>query len=163
MNKSVLTITPETLIISDTHFFHANIALYCFRPDGWQEQIVANWKRMLGPDEQILHLGDLALGKREYLAELMPSLPGKVFLIRGNHDKFPTYFYNGLGITIMPAEIDCVIGDRWIRFTHAALPEDRLLEGVMNFKPGSGTLQEWNEKHIQAIYLMMNGRLLPHT
>jgi len=35
-----IVITPDSWIISDTHFFHENIGRYCNRPENWQELII---------------------------------------------------------------------------------------------------------------------------
>jgi len=37
---NLFEITPDTWIISDTHFFHENIGGYCRRPENWQELII---------------------------------------------------------------------------------------------------------------------------
>jgi calcineurin-like phosphoesterase family protein len=64
----------STWIISDTHFFHANIGRYCDRPDGWQETIFDNWNRLIQPEEIVFHVGDLALGRKEKIEGLVPLL-----------------------------------------------------------------------------------------
>jgi calcineurin-like phosphoesterase family protein len=92
----------STWIIADTHFFHANIGQYCDRPDGWQDLIIENWNRFIQPDDTVFHLGDLALGKKEDTEALIPLLNGKLYLIRGNHDRRGKAFYNKLGITLVP-------------------------------------------------------------
>ena len=91
----------QTWIISDTHFFHENIGRYCDRPDGWQETIIANWNHHIQPEEIAFHVGDLALGKRENIEGLAPLLNGKLYLIRGNHDRRSNGFYQRLGITLV--------------------------------------------------------------
>jgi calcineurin-like phosphoesterase family protein len=55
------SIDDQTLLISDIHFFHANIGRYCSRPDGWQDQIIENWNDLISPDEPVLHLGKITL------------------------------------------------------------------------------------------------------
>ena len=92
----------QTWIISDTHFFHENIGRYCDRPDGWQEMIIENWNHLIQPGDVVLHVGDLALGKRENIEGLVPLLSGKLYLIRGNHDGRSKGFYQRLGITLVP-------------------------------------------------------------
>ena len=92
----------QTWIISDTHFFHENIGRYCDRPDGWQEMIIANWNRLIQPEEVVFHVGDLALGKRENIEGLVPLLNGRLYLMRGNHDRRSNGFYQRLGITLVP-------------------------------------------------------------
>jgi calcineurin-like phosphoesterase family protein len=91
----------STWIISDTHFFHANIGRYCSRPDGWQDLIIENWNHFIQPGDIVFHLGDLALGKTEDTQTLIPLLNGKLYLMRGNHDRRGTVFYQALGITLV--------------------------------------------------------------
>lgn len=95
-------IDDQTWIISDTHFFHENIGRYCDRPDGWQETIIDNWNRLIQPEEIVFHVGDLALGKKENLAGLVPLLHGRLYLMRGNHDRHSKAFYQQLEITLVP-------------------------------------------------------------
>jgi len=77
----------NTFLISDTHFFHVNIGRYCQRPENWQELIVQNWKRLVKPEDIVLHLGDVALGKKSDWENLGKSLTGVKYLLRGNHDR----------------------------------------------------------------------------
>jgi calcineurin-like phosphoesterase family protein len=92
----------QTWIISDTHFFHENIGRYCARPDGWQDTIIENWNRLVQPEDVVFHVGDLALGKREKIEDLAPLLKGRLYLMRGNHDRRSNGFYQRLGITLVP-------------------------------------------------------------
>ena len=95
-------IDDQTWIIADTHFFHANIGRYCERPADWQALIIQNWQRLIRPDEVVFHLGDLALAGKAIVQELMAPLPGQIFMLRGNHDRFSRAFYESLGITLVP-------------------------------------------------------------
>lgn len=92
----------QTWIIADTHFFHANISVYCNRPDNWQALILENWNRLVGSCDVILHLGDLALARKADLEHLSAQLPGQIYLIRGNHDRHSKTFYQSLGFQIVP-------------------------------------------------------------
>jgi calcineurin-like phosphoesterase family protein len=114
-----LILNDSTWLISDTHFFHANIGQYCNRPDGWQDLIVENWNRLIQPGEIVFHLGDLALGKKEDTEALVPQLIGKIYLMRGNHDHFSKTFYASLGITLVkgPYSMTHSSGQRLI-FSH---------------------------------------------
>jgi calcineurin-like phosphoesterase family protein len=72
-------------LISDTHFNHQNIATYCQRPSNFTELIIRNWNTLVRHEDTIIHLGDVQIGsKAEWI---MPSLPGKKILVRGNHDR----------------------------------------------------------------------------
>lgn len=82
-------ITPETYIISDTHFGHFNIIGYCNRPKNHEDIMIANWARTIAWNDTILHLGDVAFGNKEsikYWANRIKYLPGRKLLIKGNHD-----------------------------------------------------------------------------
>ena len=96
-----LSLTDSTWLISDTHFFHANIGQYCSRPAGWQELIIENWNRFIQPEDPVLHLGDLSMGKKEDTEVLIPLLNGRLYLLRGNHDRWSAAFYERLEIILV--------------------------------------------------------------
>jgi calcineurin-like phosphoesterase family protein len=100
--KPHFPLDDQTWIISDTHFFHENIGRYCDRPDGWQETIIENWNRLVQPEEIVFHVGDLALGKKENTEGLVPLLNGRLYLMRGNHDRRSNAFSQQLGIILVP-------------------------------------------------------------
>lgn len=77
----------NTWIISDTHFFHKNIVKYCGRPEDHNERMIAAWKAYIKPEDTVMHLGDVYVGTAGAALKLLPTLPGKKYLIRGNHDK----------------------------------------------------------------------------
>ena len=82
-------ITPDTWLISDTHFGHHNIIQFCDRPVNHEDVMMNNWRNTVGPDDTILHLGDVAFGNRRgiYLwTQDINELPGRKLLIKGNHD-----------------------------------------------------------------------------
>jgi calcineurin-like phosphoesterase family protein len=74
-------------LISDTHFNHANIATYCDRPEDFTETLIKRWAATVKPEDQIIHLGDVFIGKPEGWDAIWPRLTGKKTLIRGNHDR----------------------------------------------------------------------------
>ena len=67
-------------------------------PDGWQDLIIENWNRFIQPGDIVFHLGDLALGKKEDIEALVPLLNGKLYLMRGNHDRRGKAFYTAWGL-----------------------------------------------------------------
>jgi len=101
LDEIVFPFDDSIWIIADTHFFHANIAKYCSRPDGWQDLILENWNHFIRSSDIVFHLGDLALGKKEDTQALIPRLNGKLYLMRGNHDRRSKAFYQDLGITLV--------------------------------------------------------------
>ena len=72
-------------LISDTHFNHQNIATYCQRPTDFTEVIIKRWNETVQSGDTVIHLGDVMIGKKSEW--IMPSLPGRKILIRGNHDR----------------------------------------------------------------------------
>jgi len=100
--QSLFPFYDQTWIISDTHFFLENIGRYCDRPDSWQETIIANWNRLIQPEEIVFHVGDLALGKKEKIEGLVPLLNDQLYLMRGNHDRRSNGYYQRLEITLVP-------------------------------------------------------------
>jgi len=74
--------------ISDTHFFHEKIKLYCDRPDDWLEKILDNWKNIISPDDIVWHLGDFMFGKQDSKINfLRDNLIGNIKLVQGNHER----------------------------------------------------------------------------
>ena len=52
-------------IITDTHFNHDKMPLYCGRPVGFEEIIIKNLVRLIRPIDILIHLGDFCIGKDE--------------------------------------------------------------------------------------------------
>lgn len=102
-------------IISDTHFNHLKIQEYSNRPDDWQDTLIFNWIYNVKDNDIILHLGDFALGKRDKMIEIASLLTGKIYLLKGNHDRQKKKFYDDLGITLL--EEKEIIWNKYI-FTH---------------------------------------------
>ena len=114
-----LVITPNTWIISDTHFFHVNVGRYCNRPENWQELIINNWNSSISPEDTVLHLGDFAFGKKSNFDILSEMLNGKMILIRGNHDRLSRTRYESSGVTICNTPIQFEFSDHMkVIFSH---------------------------------------------
>jgi calcineurin-like phosphoesterase family protein len=73
-------------VLGDTHFFHGNIARYAGRSADHEARMVARWRALVRPEDTLLHLGDVALGPADEVAARLPELPGRIYLLRGNHD-----------------------------------------------------------------------------
>ena len=81
-------------LTSDLHFFHTNIIQYQYeqRPfDSIEEMnthISEYWKATVQKNDELYILGDIAMGHKTKAIELLRTLPGKIHLIRGNHDNY---------------------------------------------------------------------------
>ena len=82
----------HTFFTSDTHFNHANIIKFCNRPfkdvEQMNETLIANWNRVIGPNDTVFHLGDFCLGGAAEWTKVLDRLNGKIYLIMGNHSCF---------------------------------------------------------------------------
>lgn len=91
----------KVFIIADNHFADENIIRYCNRPFAsakeMDEVIIKNWNETVSNNDVVIHLGDFALGSREYCADICKRLNGKKILIKGNHDTHSAQFYRKCG------------------------------------------------------------------
>ncbi len=78
-------------LISDTHFNHKNIIGYENRPfdsvEEMNQQLIANWNKMISNKDTIYHLGDFASGNYDEVKTIADQLNGYKILIKGNHDR----------------------------------------------------------------------------
>lgn len=77
--------------ISDTHFGHKNIIKFCDRPfsdvEEMNEALIENWNSVVGEDDEVFHLGDVALGPWVEWDSILTRLNGFKTLVIGNHDR----------------------------------------------------------------------------
>lgn len=73
---------------ADTHFNHKNIIKYCNRPyktvEEMNEDIIKNWADNIKDEDLVYHLGDFGFGN---LSNILDKLTGKIYLVKGSHDK----------------------------------------------------------------------------
>jgi calcineurin-like phosphoesterase family protein len=131
LDEIVYPFDDSTWIIADTHFFHINIGLYCSRVEGWQDLIIENWNRLIPPGDTVFHLGDLALGKKGDIEALIPLLNGKLYLMRGNHDRRGVAFYQSLGITLVKDPYP-MVHESGLRLIFSHRPIVPIPPGVLN-------------------------------
>lgn len=85
---NVPSLTEHTWVIADTHFGHNNIVKHCDRPVDHDALMLRRWKELVAPNDVVLHLGDIAWRRApHHLLEEVIKLPGRVYFIRGNHDR----------------------------------------------------------------------------
>lgn len=144
---------------SDHHFGHANIIKYCNRPfdsvEQMNEHMREKWCEVVKPDDVIYHLGDLALGDFESSMKVAASLPGKKYLIPGNHDrvslvapeKYRSRFwsvYEKAGFEILDEQMYFDLG--------AAVGEDSLQVVLCHYPPfGDSQTDEERFQHLRPV------------
>lgn len=108
-------------VISDTHLGHANILTYCPWRQTWAKDVqqhdavlINAWNQVVGLDDWVLHLGDVALGSKERVAAFRSRLMGHICLILGNHDRTRTSMLQAGFERVESAGEIRIGGDRWV-------------------------------------------------
>ncbi|MCL1791036.1 MAG: metallophosphoesterase family protein [Peptococcaceae bacterium] len=77
---------------ADLHFGHENIIRYCNRPFRTAKEMDAtlmdNWNDTVNPNDEVYILGDLTMKSPDRAHEILSTLNGRKYFIRGNHDRF---------------------------------------------------------------------------
>lgn len=100
----MLRVNNKLWLISDTHFGHKNIIKFQQRPETHEEIMLSEWVWRVREGDQILHLGDVFMGKQgnpKRWAAILSRMPGEKYLIKGNHDKATDALYELAGFTII--------------------------------------------------------------
>lgn len=84
---------PRKLYISDLHFCHANLNHQMdMRGFADEEELhaymIGQWQAHVHEKDEVYILGDFCMGRGGSANEILRQLPGKKYLIIGNHDRF---------------------------------------------------------------------------
>jgi calcineurin-like phosphoesterase family protein len=105
---------------SDTHFSDPRVLRIDRRPfkslAEHDEALVANWNEVVGPDDEIWHLGDFSLPRANIAEQLLVRLNGAKHLIIGNNDDEATIRATGWASVQHYAEL--TIGGRLVVLCH---------------------------------------------
>lgn len=79
--------------ISDLHFWHralnTKMDVRGFEDvDAMNEFMIQMWNKKVKKRDEVVVLGDFSWGNAQETMEIIERLNGKIFLIRGNHDRF---------------------------------------------------------------------------
>lgn len=76
---------------SDSHYGHKNIIRFSNRPftdeNHMNEELIKAWNSVVGEEDEVYHLGDVSLTNDETTNKILNRLNGKIYLIKGNHEK----------------------------------------------------------------------------
>ncbi len=85
--------------IADTHFGDRNILHYENRPfadtDEMDRELISRWNLTVDKADAVYVLGDF--GAEGYEEKILKQLNGKIFLVKGNHDKSSNEYYRKAG------------------------------------------------------------------
>ena len=80
---------------ADLHFGHENIIKFCDRPfrdlNHMHTTIIDNINHLVGQEDELWILGDLAMGLLANTLPITKRIIGKVHLVAGNHDRVHPY------------------------------------------------------------------------
>ncbi len=84
--------TNFDFLTSDQHYGHFNIIKYSNRPfaglQDMHDTMITRYNAVVGSSDKVLFLGDVFFTKFAESYEILSSLNGKKYLLRGNHDKY---------------------------------------------------------------------------
>lgn len=79
--------------IADTHFFHNAMNTRMDQRgfssiEEMNEYMILQWNNKVRKNDEVVILGDFSWGKAKETNEILERLHGKLYMIRGNHDKW---------------------------------------------------------------------------
>lgn len=91
MGRVLLGKTAMKWVTADTHFYHERMIGLSGRPYQtvfeMNNALIRNWNKLVQQGDDVYHLGDFSFGSRPGIEELRGALNGRIYLIRGNHDR----------------------------------------------------------------------------
>ncbi len=79
-------------VTADPHYRHARIIWFASRPfpdvETMEESLIDRWNLVVPKVANVLVLGDFILVDREEASAIVARLHGKIYLLRGNHDRW---------------------------------------------------------------------------
>lgn len=89
-NNNIIPV-DKMYFTSDSHWGHDNIRKFCNRPfesvEEMDETLIKNWNEVVPEDGHVFHMGDVSFRSPEQTREILDRLNGKIYLIKGNHEK----------------------------------------------------------------------------
>ena len=79
--------------IADNHFFHEGVNHRkdhrgFYTTDEMNEYMIKQWNGRVRRNDEVVIIGDFSIGKAEETNKILSTLHGRLYLIRGNHDKW---------------------------------------------------------------------------
>lgn len=111
-------------VITDTHFGHKEMIEYCGRPSDFRAKIMKNISSVLTPKDVLVHLGDICIGGDSWWNMLLRrQVTGKMWLLKGNHDKKSAAWYLDNGWDFVADMFTLKMYGHTILFSHKPQPE----------------------------------------
>lgn len=124
---------------ADNHFGHNNIISYEKRPfenaHEMDEVMIKRWNEVVKAKDHVYHLGDVSLRNPKNTEIILNRLNGKIYLIKGNHDK-------------SACKPECAKRFEWVKdYYYLHLPDKNKI-ALMHY-----CMRVWDRKHHGAWHL----------
>ena len=131
--------SKDIWLISDTHFFHANIlkftddegnlirGAFFSSVEEMNQCMLDNWNSVVKPGDKVYHLGDVMMGDKTEFKKYWSKLNGSKRLIVGNHDDIKWMAQNELFAKIHMWRMFTEFG---LLLTHVPIHESGLRRGA---------------------------------
>lgn len=139
---------PYVWLVTDTHF---NADFKGFRPDNYGQLIVKGCRRLMAPQDILIHLGDVINDRPGELDRYLKRIPAATkILIRGNHDKNSDVWYINKGFNFVCDQL--VMGDILLSHVPQPLPSGIRINIHGHFH--NNTLEKCflHEPHLKEFY-----------
>ena len=101
MNFFLTYANKKIWFIADFHFGHNNVIKYCDRPfkttTEMNTAMIKNFNKVVGKNDVVYILGDISWLNTQSTKQIIKSLNGFKFLIKGNHDRKGNQYYRNMG------------------------------------------------------------------
>jgi calcineurin-like phosphoesterase family protein len=93
-SKSTRMVIMRYWLTTDTHFGHEKLIEVFGRPENFVALILDRMERTIKPEDVLIHLGDFCVtGDEKWHKLFREVVPGKHWLVLGNHDKKSDTWY----------------------------------------------------------------------
>lgn len=94
-------VNKKIWFIADFHFGHDNVIRYCNRPfkttTEMNTAMIKNFNKVVGKNDVVYILGDISWLNTQSTKQIIKSLNGFKFLVKGNHDRKGNQYYRNMG------------------------------------------------------------------
>ena len=112
----------HTFVTSDHHFGSSSLLGPCKVFTREQEdRLIDKWNEVVSPNDAVIYNGDFCDGILADAMKYRQRLNGHIFLVKGNHDRFPNDVYKALFDDVF----DKIILDKWNVIVHH-VPDESL-------------------------------------
>ena len=111
-------------LVTDTHFGHQMLVDKNYRPAGFEQKIINGFEQ-LKPEDMLIHLGDICIGKDEYWHnEVFRKMRCRKILVLGNHDHKSMTWYNTHGWDFVCQTFSGKFFGKYVLFSHEPIAWD---------------------------------------